>query len=210
MDDKNLTSNFVFNEKVVESKDRFEMSGKEKYTSLIKDDLTSYSKSIEKLALERSRETFLNSGKDHAAIVMGSIFKYSKEHVRVFAGNFCGEVSSQSVYLDGLKYFIQHGGKVTIILEEYQRANNPALFDLLAISKFFKEDKINVFITDKKVVGANGNKIHFTIGDNSIYRLEEDTENYAARGSFNNESEVKSLLELFDDIQKHSSVVDIN
>ena len=76
-----------------------------------------YSELVEKLASNKDGLIFLNSGKEHASIVMSNIFKYSTKNVKIFAGDFNGSVCGDSNYQREFKKFVERSGKVQIILQ---------------------------------------------------------------------------------------------
>ena len=67
-------------------------------------------------------------------------------------------------------------------------------------TKFFK-DKIEIKTTSKKFINSSTQQpIHFTIGDDSIYRLEKDIIEFKAIGSFSAKDYCKNLIDQFDQI----------
>lgn len=168
-------------------------------------DLLEYKKSIESLANKKDSMVFLNSGKEHAAIVMGNIFKHSKKNVRIFAGNMNGDVSNDSYYQKYLSSFLKSGGSLKILLQEYDEDKCPDIFNLFNSVDFFYPENVEIKLSNSSVTDDNEKPVHFTIGDDSMYRLENDTTNYFASGSFNDPKNAKHLISLFDSIYDASS-----
>ncbi len=168
--------------------------------------LTVYQRSIESLAENKDSMVFLNSGKEHAAIVMGNIFKHAKENVRIFAGNFNGAVSCNPYYQENLSNFLKRGGNLKILLQEYNKNKPPEIFNLFTSFDFFYPENVDLKVSNATVVSdIDKNAVHFAIGDETMYRLENDTENYIAKGSFNDSEKSKYLIKIFDEIYQDST-----
>ncbi|MDP1675922.1 MAG: hypothetical protein Q8L88_03575 [Bacteroidota bacterium] len=156
---------------------------------------------IKNLAENKLPTIFYNSGPEHASIVMSNIFQNSKDMIRIFAGNFSGEVSQNERYIESLKSYLNRKGKVHILLDEYTEDKKPHLFDLLSTYSFFNPENIEIKKTNTHVVEEKTKKkIHFTTGDNCMFRLEEDTDKFLAKGSFNNLELTDKLIKYFDQI----------
>ena len=149
-----------------------------------------YRKHIQYLAKNHIGRTFMNSDEEHAAIVLNSIFKTATTTVRIFAGNLCHHVGTTPGYIESLSDFIDRGGEVRMLLnncnDEDLRGSN--LFKRLA---YYKSIDKPVFIkkTSKKVYltkDPDRKEVHFTVGDQSSFRLETDITKRSAIGDFNN------------------------
>ncbi len=126
-------------------------------------------------------DLFTNSGVEHAKIVLATIFDRSKTDLRVFAKSLTSEVAKSDLYIDSLISFLAKGGQLKILVEQNKLIENPNLYDAF---KFFKE-KVIIKTTPKKFINSKTQApIHFTIGDDSIYRLEKDIIEFKAIGSF--------------------------
>lgn len=156
--------------------------------------MDNYIKYIENLVLNNEPIIFQNSSSEHASAVMSSIFKYSKERVRILAGSLCGDVSSDEKYIQELRMFLNRNGKIQILLDDFNGKLNPAVANVLSDAYFFNPNQVEIRQTDKKVTNsANNQNIHFTVGDKKMFRLEEDTVKYFAKCSFNS-PEISSIL----------------
>lgn len=173
--------------------------------------LFQYEQLIENLASNNESMMYFNSGPDHAAVVFSTIFKYATNEVCILAGDMNGKISSNTKYLTELEKFLKRKGKVKILLEEYKKEKNPKLFDLLAQYQFFDSDQIIIKQFDGVVTNTDTKKkIHFCIADDKIYRVEEDTENYVANGSFNDDKTVKILNNIFNEISSKANSIVLN
>lgn len=174
--------------------------------------LEEYKKYILDTANNGTYSVFYNSSKEHASIVMGTIFKSAQNNVRIWAGKLNGDVSSDDYYLSELKNFLERGGKVKIILDESSDEINLKLKNILALYQFLTPESIEIKTTDVRV-GLTGDidykHVHFTIGDDRMYRLELFPNKYTAKGNFNDAKTSSDFIRVFDDVFKNaaSSVV---
>lgn len=172
-----------------------------------------YRKQIEYLAKNKIRRTFLNTDEEHAAIVLTSIFESAQTIVRIFAGNLCHHVGTTPGYIESLSDFIDRGGEVRMLLNDCndQDISNSNLFKRLAYYKSI-DKPICIKKTTKKVYltkDPEKKEVHFTVGDNSSFRLETDIAKRSAVGDFNNEI-AKKYASFFDEIFNNPESVDID
>lgn len=166
--------------------------------------MNEYKKYITNLAKERSNTLFINSGPEHAAIVIASMFKTAKEEVSMFCGDLNGDVSTQFNYILALRSFLQKGGTWKVLLEEYDENDMPNIFHF--IPEFIGTDQVQVKHTHTRVKDGNQNFVHFLVADKRMYRIENDTKKYLAKGNFNDPDTSLRLNTLYDDIfENHSS-----
>jgi len=156
---------------------------------------------IRELAEQSKSVVFLNSSPQHASIVMSTMFKHSKECIKIFAGNLRGEVSKNKEYINGLNDFLSNNGKLMILIEEYS-PEKPTNITNLLINHFLKKpDNIHIKTHPFHFYqGVNKKKIHFCVADNKMYRLETDTSNFLAEGNFNDPETSLRLSSLFDTV----------
>lgn len=166
-----------------------------------------YSKYIKNLADNDESMLFQNSSPKHAAVVLANIFNKSKSELRIYAGDLCGEVSHKnddallkSAYINELTSFIDRGGNLKIILEEFnEELLKTELYSKLNLYSAMYPSKIKVKILSKNSKTDDFiNKYHYTVGDNNKFRFENDTKKYIAVGSFNNIDVSKKLIDSFD------------
>ncbi|MCQ2337694.1 MAG: hypothetical protein MJ001_02040 [Paludibacteraceae bacterium] len=173
-----------------------------------------YMEFIHKLALSGDNRIFLNTDEDHALNVLVEIFQISQKIVRIFAGNLCQHVGNKEEYVNAISDFIERGGEVKVLLNNYNEntAKESDLFKRLAY--FVNQNKpIVVKRTKAKPYRANDPKkseVHFTVGDDKAYRMEYDIEKRAAECSFNNPVVASSLAEFFDEqFDKRAETINI-
>jgi hypothetical protein len=168
--------------------------------TVLSSDYEAYKARIENLAANKDGMIFFNSGKEHAAIVMSNIFKYSKSSLKILAGDFNGAVCGNADYITQLKSFLNRKGKLEILMDDYnsEKINNP-FAEVIKFYSFFNKDLVSVKKTNGKLIDSETQKpIHLTIGDNDKFRYEYDTNQYSAKCSFNNQTIASTLAGHFD------------
>lgn len=158
--------------------------------------------------------TFLNSDEDKALVVLVELFRSAKHVVRIFAANLCNHVGSKDEYIEALSDFIEAGGEVRILLNNYQedQISQSKLFKRLA---FYQSTGNRVVIKQTPVkpyyTGDESKKeVHFTIADDKGFRIETDVEKRTARCNFNNPEEATSTAEFFDGVFNSPNSSSIN
>ena len=183
-----------------------------------------YSDFVKSLARSGENRTFLNSDEDKAVDVMVNLFHVSNDEVRIFAGNLCNNVGNNSEYIIALSEFIERGGKLYILLNDFneEMAKTSNLYKRLAyyisISEDPKDPKDpNIKIkttTAKPWLSSDSEKkpVHFAVGDKKAYRIETDTEHRTAICNFNNPPVAEGAAAFFDTLfnRNDSQAVDLN
>ena len=167
-------------------------------------ELDEYREFIHMLSETSDDRIFLNKGPEHAKIVLVQIFKQSVDIVRIFAGNLTRVVGDDPAYISALSDFVQKGGKVRILLNDYKEelAKESNLYMRLAYFKSVGKDIIVTQTTVRPYQESDPDQtaVHFTIGDDKAYRLETDIMNRAAQGSMNRHDVAAEMAEFFDNI----------
>jgi len=144
--------------------------------------IKAYKKYIYNLAEKASNEVFLNSSSEHAACVMSNIFRKSQRSVNILAGDLNGGISNNQDYITELKRFLDRNGRVRILLNSYKEGSYPTIFYLL--NDYIDTDQVEVKVTNEKLL-LRSKEVHFTLGDESMIRIEHDIKKYLAYGNFN-------------------------
>lgn len=146
--------------------------------------------------------TFLNSDEDHALDVLVQLFQLAQKTVRIFAGSLCQHVGNKSEYVIALSEFIERGGELRILLNNYNEeiAKTSNLYKRLA---YYKSQGKPVFVKTTnshpyRTGDPEKREVHFTIGDEKAYRIETDTEKRTAECNFNNPELAKTTADFFD------------
>ena len=159
-----------------------------------------YKAYINQLASSKSTDSFVNSGADHASVVLSTLFKHANKTVYLFSGNLNGAVSDDKEYRNELLKFLTRGGELKILLESYNEDLEPKIFKILRLAKNLGF-KVQIKKHRATMHDSNSNKkIHFAVSDTNAYRLENDTVKYLATGSFNDSENAEYLIKIFDKI----------
>ncbi len=145
---------------------------------------------------------FMNSDEDKALVVLVELFKSAKNTVRIFAGSLYNCVGNRSEYVIALSEFIERGGELRILLNNYNEefAKKSNLYKRLA---YYKSQGKPVFIKTTnsrpyRTGDIEKKEVHFTIGDEKSYRIETDTEKRTAECNFNSPELAKTTADFFD------------
>jgi len=166
-------------------------------TSLM--DFEVYKAAIENLATSKSSYVFENGGAVHGAIVMGNIFKSASDNVKIFCGDFNGDVSDNPYYLNSLKCYLNKKRPLTVIFENEPNSNSKAL-------KLIKESECLDLVTINRLNSKIDDLIdvHFTIADGRMFRIETSKNNYKAVCSFNSPEIVSTFEKRFQELSNLS------
>lgn len=173
------------------------------------EDLTYYAKYVKNLADSKKDELFLNSGDEHAEVVLSQIFRSSEKVVRIFAGNLI-RFADKNNYINALMSFIdKEDTELKILLNDYSnecidRMKKSDLFPIL----WYYSDKKNKNITIKysnQNVYSNGEPVHFTTGDDHMFRIETNLKERKAKCNFNSPKVVEKANTLFDSVFQESN-----
>lgn len=158
---------------------------------------------------------FLNSDEEHALSVLVQLFGTAKDTIRIFAGCLCEHVGNQQEYIEAVSDFIERGGRVRILLNNYDEnlVKGSNLFKRLA---YYTSEGKDIRIKKTLVKpylnkDADKKEVHFTVADETGYRIETDIEKRTAECNFNNPVMAKSTAKFFDQMfaQSYSTDVDL-
>ena len=155
-------------------------------------DFNAYVDFVENLAKNQTNELFFNSGPTHAAIVMAAIFKYSNATVKMYSGGVNGAVSNDEEYLRNLDAFLKRGKLVILADQDLSKSQNK-IFKILRAN----EKNVEMYITPYRITLDGSNPIHFTVGDDTMVRIETDVNEYHAQVNFGNKKEASEFKEIF-------------
>lgn len=172
--------------------------------------MLNYSRFIHSLATLQINQVFLNSDEDKMIAVFTEIFNTSSDVVRIFAGNLCNPSSESSAYIEALSDFIERKGRLRILLNGYDLAKiqKTNLYKRLAYYKAEGAD-IEIKSTSAKpyIIAKDGEhiNIHFAVGDDKSYRLENDTSNRTAICNMFDKDTAVEFANVFDKIFDNQS-----
>ena len=167
------------------------------------------------LADTRDTRIFLNSDEDHALEVLVQLFHQAAKSVKIFAGCLYEHVGNEPAYVSALSDFIEKKGELRILLNNYnqEKAKNSLLFRRLAM---YAKQHCNIEVKETKVKAFfkadSGKEIHFTVVDNTAYRIETDVEKRTARCSFNDPTIATATSNFFDKLytDKRAKKIDLD
>lgn len=165
-----------------------------------------FKKAVDLLAKKQESYPIKHYGGEQSAIVLGTIFKYSEDVVKMFVGDLKGDVSNHDFYIEQFKNFIVRGGKIKVLIQDDANVQRSKVKELLDMYSSMKAS-INIIETNRKfVIEENGEEkeIHFAIGDNKYIRIEDDIEKYSGVASFNSPEIVKMLDTQFEAIYQEA------
>lgn len=172
-----------------------------------------YKNLIRSLAISKENRVFMNSDEDHALMVLVELFQLAQQKIRIFAGCLCKHVGNQPEYVVAISEFIERGGTLEILLNAYdeESAKESNLYKRLA---YYKSQNKPIVIkkTEAKpyLMGDSDKKeVHFTIGDETSYRIETDVEKRTAECNFNNPIMAKEIAVFFDRLFADATEIDI-
>ncbi len=155
---------------------------------------------VDELAKEKRDAVFYHSGAEQAAYVMSKMFDAASKSIKIFNGGFTGEISNNSIYREALRKYLASGGSLQILTNNKEIANS-SLFELIRFYKYLSPSKIEVYITNKKIISATTDaEIHFMVADEIMYRLEDDVKTFSSESNFNSSDSAQSLVKIFDSI----------
>lgn len=165
-----------------------------------------YKEYIESLAAGSEPVEFYNSGPEHAAIVLSTIFKTAKQYVKVYCANMLSEaVSNSEDYRNALDEFLSRFTAVENQRPRLQIIFSNPIEDAFRGAPIYKilckhRNKVEIRRMQEGVGGIKykGIPAHFTCADNRMYRLETDIVNKKAFGNFNDPEGAMVIKTVFD------------
>jgi hypothetical protein len=148
----------------------------------LSDELLMYKNLLNKSAKENSNWPIFNEGKEHAAILMATIFGCAEKYVYLYCNGLNSQLSSIDVYYNALEKCIQKGVEIRLALQS--ESSNPAI----ELIKSNPKNKVVVLSSelDNSIKNRlNNMDIHFAVSDDRRYRMEYDKINMKAISSFN-------------------------
>lgn len=173
-----------------------------------------YKDFIALIAKSGENRTFLNSDEHHALAVLVQLFQIAQHKIRIFAGCLCKHVGNQPEYIVALSEFIERGGTLHILLNNFDEncARTSNLYKRLAYYKsknypiVIKKTNLKPYRTED----PEKKEVHFTIGDECAYRIETDIDKRTAECNFANPILAKQTAAFFDGLFNRNDSVEID
>lgn len=159
---------------------------------------------VSNLADNSINRIFLNSDKEHALVVLANLFRHANKEIRIFAANLCENIGDEPEYIEAISEFIEREGHVRILLNKYNEdlLKKSNLFKRLAYYVYYGSDVIVKTTSIRPFLSKDPEKkeVHFTVMDETGYRIETDIENRTAECNFNSPVMAKGMVNFFDKI----------
>lgn len=148
-------------------------------------ELQEYEAWLQNLADKKQNAAVFNEGKEHAAILLKTIFEHAENYVYIYCSCLRDELTGIEDYYKALEGYIRKGKEIKVLL------NNPDVDLNRPIFSVIGRENIKVLTEDQKKSmekALNKQNVHFTLADDCIYRMEYDVEHFKALASFNDKS----------------------
>lgn len=155
-------------------------------------DLLGYQKQIEALFDTDSDLIVTNRDRDHAAVIVSTLFTRAKKSVILFCKNLDGDFYNRRPIRCAIVEAVKNGVNVEILVQEVPEANE-LLADLDSLST-----RTNLRIGKCKpgISGAE-TEINFAVMDGKAFRLENDRNLHTALACAKNSELAEKLIQLF-------------
>lgn len=169
--------------------------------------LEQYKAAVKEYAAKGVDYLFHNEGDKHALVIFSNIFCNAKSEIRIAANQLCNsEVVNQKEYIDSLRFFLDRKDTRLYIL----LTNRPCpedvktdccLYKMLFEHPAYKEGRIVIKDGEgKSFRDNNGSTIHLCMGDNTMYRIENDVIGRKAIANFGDKNITTILNRGFDGV----------
>lgn len=172
---------------------------------LTNDDTLDFTEVVRHLSSKSLCRFFYCITNDQSIIVLAQLFESAKTRIRLVSNKMSPQITSDERYRKKLKDFLEREHtELSLFIYEYD-AENP-IYKLLGCYSRKVTVKTNTegmkFILKNKIV-------NFCVADDSMFRLETDTDTRMSECNFNDKNTCGNLIKLFDDIfnQNESKVV---
>lgn len=158
--------------------------------------MNKYFEDLKEKSETKSTKVVLNDGPKKAAVFMGRLLSHATQTVQVYSSMLNKEVTSNPHFMEPfIEVLANKNIRLEILLD--QETNNVEIQRALEQHRD-DNNSIKYLVDNECVVEALGEDNHFTIIDNSAFRLEKDIVNFVAFGSFNDTETSQTLSEFFD------------
>ena len=172
-------------------------------------DLQTYKEAVNELARLRSSLIFQNDNINHASIVIEAIIENSEKEVLIYDDKLNGDISDKSSsFLETVNEFVvAHHGSVKIVVEDTNGGNESNIETVLRNLVKVHPGKVDVRKQSAEFRNEIGRvcqrlqiqtKVHYTVGDSRMFRLEFPAGPRKALCSFNSSAVAGQLRKPFD------------
>lgn len=176
-------------------------------------DLIKYRKDVETKAVTHSSDIIFNTGPEEAKITLSTLFKFSKNQVRLYCGGFKSIVPDDDGYCFEVRAFLEGGGNLKVMTEGNIRTD-AKLYRIISSERYNSKNRSEILAEGEEkpqklgsveiiegvgtMFNNNGQNYHFAIGDNQMYRIEMMPDSLVAQVCFNDEKTCQALGDYFD------------
>lgn len=158
------------------------------------DSILDYKKHVERMFLDGSQIMFTNRDRDHAAVLISTLFNKAEREVVVLCRNLDSEFYSRDVVKEAIHNAIKRGVHMRIRVQE-----PPQSGELAALLQDPQYKNIDYAVFEPGSRGATS-EFNFTVADSKAFRLEEDRTKHAAVACANNPELAKQILTVFESL----------
>ena len=158
-----------------------------------------YDQHLKHLRESCSSFVFPNSGIEHAEILMSNIFDATRREISILSGALSETLTNRSKYVESFKKMMERGVKIKVILVAQNSTKEKS--EAHKLLEKYENAEIKILDADTKHIYEaifQNKEVHFCFSDEMIFRLEYDTREYKAYGSFNNREIECNLIKAFD------------
>jgi len=150
-------------------------------------ELQDYETWLQNLATNKINTPVFNEGREHAAILLKTIFEHASEYVYIYCCCLRDELTGIEDYYKALQNYVQQKKKIRVLLNgtKAEIDESRPIFQLIGRDNYKILTKKQKEQMEQKL---NRQNIHFTLADDCIYRMEYDIEHFKALASFNDKN----------------------
>lgn len=164
-------------------------------------ELQEYEAWLQGLAAKRVNTPVFNEGREHAAILLKTIFEHANEYVYIYCCCLRDALTGIEDYYEALKNYIRKKKKIRVLLN----GTESEIDEDRSIFKLIGRDNYRILTKKQKELmeqALNKQNVHFTLADDCIYRMEYDIEHFKALASFNDRNVGLVLKNAFESVWK--------
>ncbi len=167
--------------------------------------LRAYSTDVERFFDDQSSTIISNKDREHAAILISTLFKKAREEILVFSRHLDSDFYRREDIARELMMAVDRGVRVRILIQEV------ILHDTNQYKLITELKNAGVIINECKTGGRGGvSPINFTVVDCKAYRLERNRNTHEAFACANDPETAQRLIQLFQSFESEHEELEIN
>lgn len=157
-------------------------------------DILEYKKNVERMFDEGSQIMFTNRDRDHAAVLISTLFNKAEREVVVLCRNLDSEFYGRDVVKASIRDALNRGVQLRVRVQEA-----PQSTELVSLLQDPQYRNIDYAVFEPGSRGSTS-VYNFTVADSKAFRLEEDRTKHAAVACANNPELAKEILSVFESL----------